>query len=269
MNNPDVLAGIRNASLPQVGAGNHLMFYEKTKNMGIFDENGQPVFKTMMFVDVYTPGDRKNFVTYEVKDRPGINGQVLTKEQWLASKGWLEQFNKYKATKQASSELIDGTPLDQWPSITREFSEVLKFNKVYTVEQLAAAHDGVLAVIGPGAFDLREMARKWTSDAVNKGSATMMAVEIDKLNEQIAEQGRSEAEKDRRIAELERKLSSIAMNGAEPAAITAPAAPPEVERAPVVPDPRVPPQNIEPVADEGSSDELPAGFGEAVNETEE
>lgn len=87
-------------------------------------EEGRPVFKDTEFCKIICPGDRLNII-----DRPAT---VVDKKR----------FSKhYAAFKQDSVQRVDGTPLTEWPVVTRGMAEELKYFGFITVEQLAGAND--------------------------------------------------------------------------------------------------------------------------------
>lgn len=231
-NQVDVLQNIntRNPSVPKLQGGIFPRFFRRVEQAGM-KENGQPDFQDREYVELIMPGDKNNTCVYAIYKPWG--------QAFLRERGLLDHYQKWKSSNEAASHLVDGMPLDQWAGISREMAETLKFNKVYTVEQLAAAHDGALAKIGPGAFELRKAAQAWTSDAVNRGSKATLGVEIDELNRQLSEQGRRENEKDAEIAKLHKQLADLAarVGGSEAApdavdaggagAATLPESPPE------------------------------------------
>lgn len=241
----DVLGGIRNPNVPQVAFGIIPFFRTETRNTGSFDENGQPIFKTYEVVEIHNPGDRKNNLHLTLKDD--------TKQRVLEAKGLWNHYLKWKESTKSNAALVDGTPIDQWPQISREQAELFKYNKIYTIQQLAAAHDGTLAALGAGAFQLRDLARKWTADLASRGGATMMAVEIDKLSQDLIETQRAAASKDDEIAKLKAMLADAkigSMQSMQPSAPMPPA--PEYEDVE---------EDLPPIPRRGKK-ETPDGFGD-------
>ena len=90
---------------------------------------------------------------------------------------------RYKAWKEGQEMPLEGTPLAQWPMVSRGQVETLRTINLRTVEELAATTDGDFARIGPGARDLREKARAWLKVAADTGK---IAAELKSRDDQIA-----------------------------------------------------------------------------------
>jgi hypothetical protein len=67
----------------------------------------------------------------------------------------------YEAWAKGQEEPTTGTPLGQWPSISREMADHLKTLHLRTVEDVATATDADLDRMGMGARALREKARAY------------------------------------------------------------------------------------------------------------
>lgn len=251
--NVNVLAGLdgfstRTMQMPQMAAGLVPIFREETVNTGTFDENGQPVFKTHEIVELHTPGDRKNNVHYVLKES--------YKRQLLQEKGVYEQYLKWRESKKINSALIDGTPIEQWPQISREQAELLKYNKVFTIQQLAALSDQAVANLGSGMLDLRILAQKWTNELATRGSSTMLAAELDRVQQELADRARSEQallEQNKRLEAMIAKFAAGQQAQVNQAVAADFAAPPPPQRRK---------QKGAPVYED--DDTLPEGFGEAA-----
>ena len=114
---------------------------------------GRPVFKEVDYITIAVPGDKTSEVCRPV--RP------TDKERF---RGAWERYNAGHA------QAVDGTPLKDWPGMTRDKVEELAYFKVYTVEQLADVSDTNLRNMGPF-LALRQRARDFLERA--KGAAPM------------------------------------------------------------------------------------------------
>src|SRR5690606_9295016 len=85
---------------------------------------GRPIFKDAEFIKILIPGDKTNVVVRQAsqsdKDR------------------FAQQYARFKNNQQ---EVLEGTPLEAWPLVTRSQVEELKYFGVRTVEQLAGMAD--------------------------------------------------------------------------------------------------------------------------------
>ena len=95
-------------------------------------EAGRPVFKDTEFIRIVVPGDKQNIV-----HRP-VNPDDPEKYR-----------DAYQAFKRGVSDAVSGTPLAEWPLVTRSQVEELGYFGVRSVEQLANVSDGNLKNMGP------------------------------------------------------------------------------------------------------------------------
>jgi hypothetical protein len=129
---------------------------------------GRPIFRETVYVDIRIPGERDSAAC-----RP-------------ASKADIQRFPEhYRAFRNRVSDTEEiGTPLSQWPLISRSQAEELAFFNVKTVEQLAGMPDSsnhnFRAIIS-----LKQDAQKWLSD--NKDKQALQA-EFDKREQALQNQ---------------------------------------------------------------------------------
>jgi hypothetical protein len=86
----------------------------------------------------------------------------------------------YEAFKKGQEHRGSGTPLDQWPIVTRGMLEELKYMGFYTVEQVSEASDGVCAKFA-GLQNLKQKAIAFIETAKNSTAP------IEQLMAQMAE----------------------------------------------------------------------------------
>ena len=136
-------------------------------------EQGHPVFKDVEYIDIKIPGSRTGGATRPASERDKARFP-----------------RHYAAFKQRTEAPNEGTPLIEWPMITRSQAEELAFHNVKTVEQLIGMSDAnAMKFMGMNA--LREKAKKWLE--VSEGAATANAI----------------AERDERIATLEAQVEQL------------------------------------------------------------
>lgn len=155
-------------------------FYTKpVQNNFKSEQEGRPVFEDRDFVEILVPGDRKTVSDGFVRDEH--------KRRWP---------RHYAAFKAQSEIPLDGTPVEQWASITRSQAEELKFAHVRTVEQLAALPDDALnKTMSMGGYALREKAQRHLEALA--GSAPM---------EKLAAEN---AAKDAKIAAMDAQMKDL------------------------------------------------------------
>lgn len=99
-------------------------FVQPLQNRTKSIEAGRPIFEEKTFIQIMVPGDKDNIVTREIRE----NDKRRFPKQWAA----------YENDR---SELIEGTPLEQWPHLSVAQVEELKYFNIRTVEQLAGVSD--------------------------------------------------------------------------------------------------------------------------------
>ncbi len=138
---------------------------------------GRPIFKDTEYVDIRIPGDRTGGVS-----RP-------------ASYGDKQRFAAHYAAFRARTEVpLEGTPLAEWPLITRALAEELAFHNVKTVEQLstmADVHSGKFM----GLNSLKAKALKWLEQASEEAK-------VHELQDALAE-------RDERITVMEGQIAQL------------------------------------------------------------
>jgi len=88
-------------------------------------EEGRPIFKEVPYIHIMQPGNKESIIHRKATD--------MDKQRFA------EHFRKFEARE--DQEALEGTPLVEWPGITRSQAEELKFYNVLTLEQLAAMSD--------------------------------------------------------------------------------------------------------------------------------
>ncbi len=141
-------------------------------------EEGRPIYEDVDYVKIVTPGSR-DFVA-----RPARTDDV---------ERWRPQWDAYKAGQDQQATV--GTPLSEWPQVTRAQVEELKYFGVHTVEQLADLRDGN-AQNFMGVLDLKNRAKAYLERAAEEAPAARLEAEL--------------ADRDQRIAALEARIGDMA-----------------------------------------------------------
>lgn len=134
-------------------------------------EQGRPIFKDVEYVDIRIPGDRTGGVS-----RPASHQD---KQRFAAH---------YTAFKDRTEIPLDGTPLIEWPLITRSMAEELAFHNVKTVEHLSSmsdTHSGKFM----GLNSLKAKALKWLEQAGEEAKVHQLQQQLLERDERIAFQG--------------------------------------------------------------------------------
>lgn len=110
---------------------------------------GRPVTNEIERVKILVPGDDKSQIDRKVQDEDKTR--------------WPEAYNRFKNKERPG--IAEGTPIREWPYLTREWVVKLEYCNVHTVEEIANASDSALERMGPGARDMQKRAKEFLSPA--------------------------------------------------------------------------------------------------------
>lgn len=129
---------------------------------------GRPIFRDVEWVKIYIPGDKTTVVSKKVTDEH--------RERWP---------EQYAAFKRGQEQPVIGTPLEQWPIMTR--SQVFEFKalQIHTVENLANLADDAITRIGTGCRDLVERAKAFLIAAEAGARDSQLAAKLEAKQQQI------------------------------------------------------------------------------------
>lgn len=187
-------------------------------------EKGRPVYVDQDIIEIRVGRDAIRRIVTEADKR-----------------AYAAQYRAFKASE--SQEAVEGFPLSQWAAIpgkavVKEFAHY----GIRTVEQLAAATDSTLQLIGPH-MGLRQQARDWVAESTKQAPLLKLRAENDSLKSRVEalermvqhqtkeiEAARSNggalpaapvaAAPDPRLADLEAKLNALL--AAQPVQVAAP-----------------------------------------------
>lgn len=132
------------------------------------EKQGRPIFKDMPHIRKMIPGDASTIIERVAKPH---DMQQFPRE-------W-EQFQRQQVTG------MTGTPLEQWPQITRAQVKEAKYFEVHTVEQMAELSDLSCQKMGMGFQDLRSKAKAYLEAAKGTAAQTAQAAENQRLQNEI------------------------------------------------------------------------------------
>ena len=173
-----------------------VQFYKKSvKQEDASNEAGRPIFKEFDFVRIMIPGDN------------------LTEIDTYAQESHKQRFPRQWAHYQnqvTNHEDIIGTPLDQWPQITRSQADELRGLKFHTVESIADCSDqqlqriGMVAGMSPHNFRLK--AKAFLNLANDSAEVAQREQELQTLKEENA---KIKAETDAKLAAMQEQMSAL------------------------------------------------------------
>lgn len=158
-------------SNPQAESHLFVQFYTDAVELKAESEKqGRPIFKDMPFVRIIVPGDTNNIIE-RVADET---------DKHRFPNAWA----KYQNSEAKANE---GTPLEQWPQITRSLLKECKYFEIHTVEALSNISDAHVAKLGMGFGDLRTKAKAWLEAAAGTAQITAQAAENAQLKQMLAD----------------------------------------------------------------------------------
>jgi hypothetical protein len=180
-----------------------VQFYKKSVKQDIAsDEAGRPIFKEFDFVRIMIPGDN------------------LTEIDTYAQESHKQRFPRQWAHYQnqvANHEDIIGTPLEQWPQVTRSQAEELRGLKFHTVESIADCSDQQLQRIGMVAgmspYNFRLKAKAFLNLATDSAEVAQREAEMQALKEENA---KIKSETDAKLAAMQEQVSALLATVAKP-----------------------------------------------------
>lgn len=143
-------------------------YFEAVKDEAASLEAGCAIFKDVEFVEIRHPGDRSY----------SWLGEVTEEHKRM----WPEQ---YKVFKESAGEQIAGTPIEQWPPLTKADVANLKALHIVSVEDLATVPDSSIDKLGHGGRALRDKAYAWLESAQKGAAGLQAAAEAARLREQL------------------------------------------------------------------------------------
>jgi hypothetical protein len=149
----------------------YVVFFVKPVHQGGESElQGRPIYKDIPYIRIHVPGDKTTVIEEPVNEEH---------KQRFASR-W-DKFEK------GLSQAPDGTPVEEWPQVTRSQAAEFKALNIFTVEQLANLSDALIGkFMGGGAMRLK--AQTFLATAKDTAEAQRLATENAELNGRLAKQ---------------------------------------------------------------------------------
>jgi hypothetical protein len=166
-------------------------------------EAGRPIFKEFDFVHICVAGD-----TLTEIDTYALNSH---KQRFPIQ--WANYMNRVGA----HDEEVIGTPLSEWPLVSKSQAEEMRAMKFHTVESIANASDqqlqrmGMAAGMSPYAF--RDKAKAFLNLATTAAETDKREAEINALKEELAkkelETAKIRQETEAKMALMQEQMASI------------------------------------------------------------
>lgn len=166
-------------------------------------EAGRPIYKEFDFVHICVAGDTLT----------EIDTYVLPSHKTRFPIQWANYMNRQGANE---PEVV-GTPVSEWPLVSKSQAEELRAMKFHTVESIAGASDqqlqrmGMAAGMSPYAF--RDKAKSFLNLASSSAETDKREQEINSLKEELAkkdlETAKMKAETDAKLAQMQDQMATI------------------------------------------------------------
>lgn len=148
----------------------HVTFHaEPVKNERRSAEEGRPIYDEVDYIRIAVPGDATNII-YQPLDEVHLRRFGRRYEAWR---------------RNGREEVVSGTPLKAWPSITRAQVEELAHFNCRTVEQLAGMPDNVSGKF-PGIQALKRKAADYLEAARGNAPTTQLRAELEARDAEMA-----------------------------------------------------------------------------------
>jgi hypothetical protein len=164
---------------------------------------GRPIYKEFDFVHICVAGDTLTEIdTYALE-----NHKLRFPIHWA----------NYQNRVGASDVEVVGTPVSEWPLVSKSQAEELRAIKFFTVEAIANASDQQLQRMGMAAgmspFTFRDKAKAFLNLAINSAETDKRETEINALKEELAkkelETAKIKAETDAKLALMQEQMATI------------------------------------------------------------
>ena len=164
---------------------------------------GRPIYKEFDFVHICVAGDTLT----------EIDTYVLNNHKLRFPIQWAQYQNRVGADDQE----VVGTPVSEWPIVSKSQAEELRALKFHTVEAIAGASDAQLQRMGMAAgmspYAFRDKAKAFLNLATNAAETDKRESEINALKEELAkkdlETAKMKQETDAKMALMQEQMASI------------------------------------------------------------
>lgn len=221
------------------------IWQDVAKNNFLSEREGRPVFDEVVYVEVIAPGSGGASPVFEaIRFWAKELGQPPRRTaHYEKYKTFVDQF---LSNEEAGK--LSGTPLSEWPEISRSLAATLKAAGIHTVEALANIGDTRLTLVGPDGRTWREKANAFLEAAKDASYATGLAADVQHLREELADKNRQVEELAAQVAALQATVRAATTDDAPGTPTTGLAG---------QPDTPVPAENVPPAA--SGDDLVPAG----------
>lgn len=164
---------------------------------------GRPIYKEFDFVHICVAGDTLT----------EIDTYALASHKQRFPIQWANYMNRVGANDQE----VVGTPVAEWPLVSKSQAEELRAMKFFTVESIASASDQQLQRMGMAAgmspYSFRDKAKAFLNLATTSAETDKREQEINALKEELAKKDletvKMKAETDAKLAQMQDQMAAI------------------------------------------------------------
>ena len=131
-------------------------------------KQGRPMFRDVAYVQILVPGNNKDIMDRAVKEED--------KQRWP---------RQWAAYQNGQEQVLEGTPLGEWPLMRPAQIAQLNAVNIRTVEQIADASDAAMQGIGMGARELKAKAKAYLASAKDSKGAEALQDEVVTLKAEV------------------------------------------------------------------------------------
>lgn len=142
-------------------------YYKTVQDKKATKEAGEPKYMEREYIDIRIPGKRES-QSHPVSD--------------IDRKRFPRHYQAFK--DRTNMDEIEGTPLAEWPGVTRSMAEEMAFNNILTVEHLATAADAQISKF-MGGMTAKERAKDWVEQQKSEKPFLEMKKENDELRAMV------------------------------------------------------------------------------------
>lgn len=171
-------------------------FYKRSVKQDMASEEaGRPIFKEFDFIRICVPGDN------------------LSEIDTYAQESHKQRFPRHWAhyqNQEGANQSFEGTPIEQWPQVSRSQADELRGIKFPTVESVANCSDqqlqriGMIAGMSPHSF--REKAKAFLNLATDSAEVAQREAELQALKEENA---KIKAETDAKLSKMQEQMEAL------------------------------------------------------------
>lgn len=157
--------------------------------------DGQNHFRDVEMVEIIMPGNPWN--------KPDIRVTDTERSRWPSA---------YKAFKEGQEAPVNGTPLEEWPVLTRSQVLTLKSLEFRSVEDIAGMNEYAIQRIGMGARQLKMKAMAYLDDGAKAAIVNRAIEQEERMTQALTERDAQIARLNEQLATLGDQMRQMAMN---------------------------------------------------------